>query len=563
MKYKVLLLALAAITTSCSPQADINYQIIPEQPQQTMDHFSASDAWSMHIIGKWPQEKQDQVADWLFSTDNDTNGKPKGIGLSLWRFNVGAGSTEQGEASQIGSPWMRTECFLQPDGSYDWDKQQGQRNFLRLAKERGVNKFLAFLNSPPVYFTQNGLATNTGRDGTLNLKAEHYEDFARFLANVIKGVEKKDGIKFDYLSPFNEPDGHWNWIGPKQEGTPATKKEIARAVRLISKEFVKEGIDTEITICEASDYRCMFSTHMTNHERGYEIQSFFCPDSVDTYLGNTPNVPHLIAGHSYWTNTPLESLRDYRRQLRDTLDKYKVDFWQTETCIMGNDEEIGGGGGFDHTMKTALYVARIIHHVIVYAGARSWQWWRAIGGDYKDGLLREYTDPDLHDGKVEDSKLLWILGNYSRFIRPGAVRMSIKATDKSGQVIPEVRLNIVRVCQQGLEGEAAGVVKLVTGGLLQKAINDLQLFHLFVGVQHCLMGGQQAVVEPLHHGHGQNDQTVLVGLERPTQHIGYVPDHGGFFGNVGTYGGDLIVWHTLLLVFVIGGHPDFTTMGVL
>lgn len=107
---------------------------------------------------------------------------------------------------------------------------------------------------------------------------------------------------------------------------------------------------------------------MTNHERGYEIQSFFSPDSVDTYLGNTPNVSRLIAGHSYWTNTPLNSLRNYRRQLRDTLDKYKVDFWQTETCIMGNDEEIGGGGGFDRTMKTALYVARIIHHDIVYAG---------------------------------------------------------------------------------------------------------------------------------------------------------------------------------------------------
>ena len=99
---------------------------------------------------------------------------PKESGF-LYNINVGAGSTEQGEASQIGSPWMRTECFLQPDGSYDWDKQQGQRNFLRLAKERGVNKFLAFLNSPPVYFTQNGLATNTGRDGTLNLKAEHYD----------------------------------------------------------------------------------------------------------------------------------------------------------------------------------------------------------------------------------------------------------------------------------------------------------------------------------------------------------------------------------------------------
>ena len=86
-------------------------------------------------------------------------------------------------------------------------------------------------------------------------------------------------------------------------------------------------------------------------------------------------------------------------------------------------------------MKTALYVARIIHHDIVYAGARSWQWWRAIGGDYKDGLIREYTDPDLQDGRVEDSKLMWILGNYSRFIRPGAVRMSVETTDKEGKAI--------------------------------------------------------------------------------------------------------------------------------
>lgn len=130
-------------------------------------------------------------------------------------------------------------------------------------------------------------------------------------------------------------------------------------------------------------------------------------------------------------------MHDIRCQLRDTLNKYKTDFWQTETCIMGNDEEIGGGGGFDFTMKTALYVARIIHHDIVYAGARSWQWWRSIGGDYKDGLIREYSDGTLLDGEVKDSKLMWALGNYSRFIRPGAVRKAIVATDDKGQVIPE------------------------------------------------------------------------------------------------------------------------------
>jgi len=197
-------------------------------------------------------------------------------------------------------------------------------------------------------------------------------------------------------------------------------------------------MDTQILVNESSDYRCMFRTHETDWQRGYQIQAFFSPDSVDTYLGDTPNVPRLMLGHSYWTTTPLSELRNIRCQLRDTLDKHQVGFWQTETCIMGNDEEIGGGNGYDRTMKTALYVARIIHHDIVYARAESWQWWRAIGGDYKDGLIREYTtDDNFLDGTIEDSKLMWALGNYSRFIRPGAVRLSVSAFDQTNAFIPD------------------------------------------------------------------------------------------------------------------------------
>lgn len=123
--------------------------------------------------------------------------------------------------------------------------------------------------------------------------------------------------------------------------------------------------------------------------------------------------------------------------LSDTLKKYDVNFWQTEVCIMSNDDEIGGGGGFDRTMKTALYVGRIIHHDIVYGGASGWHWWRAVGEDYKDGLIREYSEFPHLDGYVEDSKLMWVLGNYSRFIRPGAVRLGISAFDEKGNRIPE------------------------------------------------------------------------------------------------------------------------------
>jgi hypothetical protein len=89
-------------------------------------------------------------------------------------------------------------------------------------------------------------------------------------------------------------------------------------------------------------------------------------------------------------------------------------------------------------MKTALYVARIIHHDLVYANASAWQWWRAVGtGNYKDGLIYAHPDKSLIDGSFTDSKLMWVLGNYSRFIRPGAIRLGIIAYNTQGKIIPE------------------------------------------------------------------------------------------------------------------------------
>lgn len=440
MKKSLLqLLIVASATTAMANNNShgvVSYVVDPDSAAQQIEHFGASDAWSMQFIGLWNEKEKQKTADWLFSMDTDANGKPKGIGLSVWRFNLGAGSVEQGDSSYI-NRGTRTECFLDADGSYDWTKQAGQRRFLHLAKERGVGKFLAFLNSAPVYFTKNGLATNTGRGGTINLKDDCYDDFAKYMANSIEGLEKYDGIHIDYLSPVNEPDGHWNWLGPKQEGSPATNREIAKLVKELDKQLSKKHLKTEIIVDESSDLRCLLGTHETDWTRGYSLNTFFNSDSAKTYLGNLKHVPMRIAGHSYWTNTPINYMRDIRVKLREECRKLGVDYWQTEICIMGNDEEIGGGGGYDYSMKTALYVARVIHHDLVYGYAKSWSWWRAVGGDYKDGLLRSYDNADSSDGTVLDSKLLWALGNYSRFVRPGAVRYGITTFDAQGNNIAE------------------------------------------------------------------------------------------------------------------------------
>lgn len=404
--------------------------------EQTIENFGASDAWSMRFVGLWNEAEQKKAADWLFSTETDSKGRPLGIGLSLWRFNLGAGSAEQGEASQI-KPGTRTECFLQPDGSYDWTRQEGQRRFLRLAKERGVPYFLAFLNSAPVHFTENGLATNTGRGGTINLKPDCFDDFARFIATSLQGIEQHDGVHFDYISPVNEPDGSWNWQGPKQEGSPATNAEIARLVRELDRELTRKKLNTRILVTESSDLRCLVSPHQAGWTRGNELRTFFSKDSAKTYLGRLKHVEPVIAAHSYWTNTPVEYMRQIREQLRDSLKALGLGYWQTELCIMGNDAEIGYGRGYDFSMKTALYVARVIHNDLVFGNARCWQWWRAIGEDYKDGLLRAYTTDSLRSGFIVDSKLLWALGNYSRFVRPGAVRYDMSAFGGDGKEVKD------------------------------------------------------------------------------------------------------------------------------
>ena len=168
---------------------------VTNHAQQTIDGFGASDAWSMWQIGEWEDSLQTKVADWLFSSEVFADGSPKGIGLSIWRFNAGAGSATQGDAAQINRD-TRTEFF---------EKQTGQRRFLKLAKERGVPTFLAFYNSPPIHLTQNGLATNTGRGGTFNLKEDAYDDFAVYIADMLQAAEREDGVHFEYVCPVNEP----------------------------------------------------------------------------------------------------------------------------------------------------------------------------------------------------------------------------------------------------------------------------------------------------------------------------------------------------------------------
>ena len=132
-----LVLLMVVFTFSiCGASEPLVVKVSPEVRYQVIDGFGASDAWRAQFVGKnWPEAKREQIADLLFSREVDAEGNPKGIGLSLWRFYLSAGTAEQGRESGIANPWRRGESFLSADGSYDWDKQAGQKWFLQAAKK--------------------------------------------------------------------------------------------------------------------------------------------------------------------------------------------------------------------------------------------------------------------------------------------------------------------------------------------------------------------------------------------------------------------------------------------
>ena len=98
MRLSLTLLALAGLFAgsfavsgnsdeTAAPEDRLTITVHWNDVHQTLRGFGASGAWSTQFVGTWPSAKKNQIADWLFSRAQGPDGHPKGIGLSIWRFN--------------------------------------------------------------------------------------------------------------------------------------------------------------------------------------------------------------------------------------------------------------------------------------------------------------------------------------------------------------------------------------------------------------------------------------------------------------------------------------------
>jgi hypothetical protein len=456
--------------------------IDPATRFQVTNGFGASDCWDGNWVGQyWDADKREQIAEWLFSQEFDANGNPKGIGLSQWRVNLGAGSWEQGLDSngrpapnspgklgnldfnannQVGRWDRRAETFLRninnPSQGYDWEKQKGQQYFFKKAKDMGTEILIAFSNSPLVPWTKSGTANNivptatmgsdgkyTSRGNDANLKEDCYDDFAGYMADVAEHFTQ-EGYPFDFISPVNEPQ--WTWNEDKQEGSPWSNANITQIVRELdtairARAEIKNK--TKIMISEAAQWDHIYTGTSAGTARTGQIDAFFNPANTATYVGNLLTVqPNIIAAHTYFTHNNDIIMKNYRSQVKTKAGSVGAQVYASEWCVLGS------GDGLDANNCTywdvALYMAKLAHCDITIANAVSWSFWTAmdVEGTSKDkysliGISpgTEIYDPNsyqnhnvLETGSLKPHATLWALGNYSLFVRPGFQRISLVGT---------------------------------------------------------------------------------------------------------------------------------------
>ncbi|MGN1421626.1 MAG: glycoside hydrolase [Eubacterium sp.] len=392
---------------------------------QTLNGFGASACWWSQDVGKWENSKE--ILSYLYDSD-------KGIGLNIYRYNLGAGS--KGD-SHILTENRSTEGFLNDDGSYDFTADADAQKCLKEAKELAGDdlRVTLFCNSAPVQLTKNGAGyCSPSKDENApwesNLAPENYESFADYCYSCAVHF-LDEGYRVTDVSPINEPQYNWQaWYNDdgtysvNQEGCYYSKTEARDLLNVFVDKF--DGSDVDEKGCKVS----MFESG------AIEGDDSTCAAYMDCILGKGPkyvfknkklrNYFDTVNMHSYWSDKATkENAENY---FSDKYSKYSIAC--TEYCQMTTDESTGvfdlisaeENGTNGMTIEYGVAMAKVIVDDLTVMNATEWDWWLGCSyGTYTDGLV--YLNPDDHSD-IQASKRLWCLGNFSKFIDEGAIRLA-------------------------------------------------------------------------------------------------------------------------------------------
>jgi glucuronoarabinoxylan endo-1,4-beta-xylanase len=318
-------------------------------------------------------------AQFLFGT------APGSLGFSILRIAV----TEDGSCTSISSP-----CAATPDYSSDITAAYGY----------GAKVYAVPWTPPAIYKTNGNIACTAG-SGNGALNSGDYAAYATYLSNFIASVKQYLGAPIYALSVQNEPSActyYDSALWSASQIDTFVKNELGPTLNANGQS------STLIDAPESNGYDNFTS----------EAGSCMSDSSCSTYIGQA-------SFHAYdWTSGyPTYS------------NPYSVHMWQTE---VSDDTSYGyrtcSGYAFCPGIADALIWATNID-AVMSGGGSAWLWWEAIRGNAgNQGLWGGSSVP----GNTLATRA-YAMGQYSYFVRPGWVRMSVTHSPQSGVYITAYR----------------------------------------------------------------------------------------------------------------------------
>ena len=425
----ISLIALAVVVVSmglffgayalCMFCGDTAITLDTEKRYQTVEGFGASSAWIYQDMYNLEHALQDEAMELLYGDS--------GLMLNTFRYNIGGGSNEiggYGEGSLNGTnSYFKAERFtgdysaFADENNYDFTKCAVVDEMFEQALAKGnITHVVFFANSPHYLMTLNG-KTHGEKEYDNNLKEEAYGAFADYLLISAGYLYENIICKYNpdikvYISPVNEPQWKWGGAAASQEGCHYDPEPLGKFYDVFHDRLTAynevNGTDFVMDIFESGNYKMPDSSNVKKYLK--ELSKYDWFDDIDT-----------ISVHSYGANDSVFYKSNFADYMQSNYEGKKITV--SEYCVLEF--------GVVKTMDMGIYNAKTILRDLKYLNATGWSWWLSVSqGDYEDGLV--YWNKTQEGNVINKYKRYYVLGQFSRYVPEGSVRIEAKYSDFMG-----------------------------------------------------------------------------------------------------------------------------------
>ncbi|GJP71451.1 hypothetical protein CLOP_g2285 [Closterium sp. NIES-67] len=306
--------------------------------------WGTSLAWAGRFLGGLAQPFRRKVMlDLIFD-------KKKGIGFNLVRYAIPGGYAPR-HSPKI---WRQDKYqgYSPRKGVWNWAGDWRQVLALKEARMRGKIEVDAISYSPPWWMTLSKDAAGNVR-GKPNLMARHYPTYADYLSTVAAHFQRRWGIQFAGIAPFNEALEGWWKKGGYHEGCTYTGLGMRKLVFMLRKGMQRQKLSKTRIV-------------------GVDSWPGYTVNALRKSVWPLGHAPDVISVHGYRSLRTMSISGDESeyKAIRDEARKHNnTPIWQTEWGPL----QIGGT-----PLEIGLYMARAIAQHMNILGVEAWYHWLPV-----------------------------------------------------------------------------------------------------------------------------------------------------------------------------------------